>query len=393
MTLNSGADVVVIGGGVVGLAVARRLRKDGAAVSLLERGAVGGEASWAGAGIVSPCNPHRDDLVYHLTERSLRQYASFCAELLDETGIDPEYDHTGLIEILLTEQSVSMARSDVRAASRQRTVDGKAVLEWLSPEETWASEEAVTRDMLGATLCRKSASVRNPRLLQALAASCARAGVRIHQQSEVVGLCVESGRVVGVRLKDAALCAKHVIVCAGAWSSTIDARLSALMPVHPVRGQMVLMKLERRPFQHIISRGKTYLVPRRDSHVLLGSTEEPEAGFRKRCTPRGIGSLMESGVRLVPSLSEAPVEAVWSGLRPGTPDDKPYLGFVPGFEGLMAATGHFRAGLTLAPVTAEIVSTFLRGREYDLDLSGCAPGRHRETGGSELHPYTTHRSS
>jgi glycine oxidase len=149
------------------------------------------------------------------------------------------------------------------------------------------------------------------------------------------------------------------------------------MPVVPVRGQIVLLKLPSRPFTPIISRGKTYLVPRHDGHVLLGATEEPDAGYNKRNTAAGVSKLVASALQMVPSLADAPIEATWAGLRPGTPDDKPYIGPVPGFDGLIAATGHFRTGLTNAPVTAEAVAAMISGRGFDTDLTDCRPGRSR----------------
>lgn len=375
--MNSGTDVVVIGGGVVGLAVARRLRREGANVTLIDRSDCGREASWAGAGIIAPCNPHRDDPIYHLHERSLAAFPTFCDELRAESGIDPEYDRAGALELLLTDQAVQIARSDIRAAQAQRTADGRMVLEYLEPDQSVALEPIISTDILGAVECRKTAIVRNPRLLQAAYTSCQRAGVNLVEHAPVTELVVVDDRICGVRTTSQFTEAKSVVLCAGAWSSQLHPSLATAMPVHPVRGQMILLKLPERRFTHVISRGKFYLVPRRDGHVLLGSTEEPEAGFVKRCTPQGINKLFESAVRMVPSLTDAPVEAMWSGLRPGTPDDKPYLGSVPGIEGIIAATGHFRAGLTLAPVTAEYVAAILSGRGYDLDLACCTPGRNR----------------
>ena len=366
----------MVGGGVIGLTVARRLALDGFGVTLVERGRCGAEASWAGAGVLAPCNPHRTDPVAELQLRSLAMHADFCAALRSETGIDPEYEPCGELELALDPDGWRALQSDAEAAGGRRMPDGHPAFQLHTPDETRQLEPLVARDVCGSLQCRETSQVRNPRLLAALRAACLKAGVDVRESGVVRDLIAQRDRVTGVRLaNEDVVSAGTVVICAGAWSSQIDARLQTLMPVHPVRGQMILMKLDARPFGHILSRGKTYLVPRRDGHVLLGATEEPEAGFTKRNTAEGIRGLIERAVRLVPTIADAPLVSTWSGLRPGTPDDKPYIGRVPGLDGLIAATGHFRSGLTLAPATAEVVAAALQNKPYDLDLNCCRPGR------------------
>jgi glycine oxidase len=373
------ANCITIGGGVVGLTIAWRLARAGASVTLLERAECGREASWAGAGVLSPPNPHRKDAVAQLQLRSLAMYPAFCETLLATTGIDPEYERCGELELAFDETGLRSLRSDAEAAAGRALPAGEPSFEMLDPQAAREFEPAASPEILGAMLCRETAQVRNPRLLRALQQACTAAGVNIREHTPVQTLLRDGNRVHGVRVGIAAgeeLLADTVILCGGAWSSQLDDRLQTLMPVIPVRGQMLLMQLDRRPFKPIIARGKTYLVPRRDGHVLLGATEEKEAGFEKRCTPKGINSLITKGLQLVPSLAQADVVGTWSGLRPGTPDDMPYIGPVPGFDGLIAATGHFRTGLSLAPATAEVVLSIMENRAYDLDLSAAAPGRH-----------------
>ncbi len=368
-------DIILIGGGVIGLTIARRLAKEGLSVTLLERARIGGEASWAGAGVLAPPNPHRKDAVAALHLRSLAMYPAFCAELMQESGIDPEHEPCGELEVAFDDAGLQVLREDERAAGSRRIPDGRPAFEMHTAEEIRHLEPAVSPQMIGALECRETAQVRNPRLLRALQTVCLRAGVELRENNPVRDFVVEDQRVTGVRTDRDTVAAAHVVLSAGAWSSQIGERLKNMMPVHPVRGQMVLMKLDRRPFDRIIARGKTYLVPRRDGHVLLGATEEPEAGFAKRNTAGGIAGLMERAVRMAPTLAEAPVAAMWSGLRPGTPDDMPYIGPVPGLKGLIAATGHYRTGLSLAPATAQVVASMILERSYDLDLTCCLPGR------------------
>jgi glycine oxidase len=368
-------DILIIGGGVVGLTIARRLAQSGRRVALLERGECGREASWAGAGILSPCNPHRTDPLHHLQDRSLAMFEAFCGQLHTETGIDPEYDRLGELQLVTTPDVMPIAQSDARAGADLRMPDGSPVYEMLPPAALRELEPAAASDALGALLCRVTATVRNPRLLAALLASCRAAGVEIREGCPVDDVLIEGGRVTGVIAQGERVAAGGVMLCAGAWSGSIGQRLGALMPVHPVRGQMLLLRTESRAFRHVLGRGKHYLVPRRDGHVLVGSTEEPEAGFAKRNTPEGVAALTAAALRLVPGLADAPLLANWAGLRPGTPDGRPYVGAVPALPGLWAATGHFRAGLTLAPATADVMLHLLDGRAYDIDVSPLRPGR------------------
>jgi len=368
-------DIVIIGGGVIGLSVARRLAREGLNVTLLERGRCGSEASWAGAGVLSPCNPHRTDVAAQFQDQSLRLYPRFCRELLDETGIDPEYEACGELELVFDEQGLGIARSDFEAGKNHPLSDGSPAYQLLSREEALRIAPAVSPEIIAALQVRTSAQVRNPRLLQALTESCRRFDVDIREESAVGHLLFDGATLIGVRAGGETISAGLFILCAGAWSSRIDERLQTLLPIHPVRGQMILMKLDRPPFRPILARGKTYLVPRGDGHVLLGATEEHDSGFEKRNTPQGIAHLTQGGLRLCPLLANAPIIATWAGFRPGTPDDKPYLGPIPGMDRLIAAAGHFRTGLTMAPATAEYVAALICGRGFDLDLSCCRPGR------------------
>jgi glycine oxidase len=370
-------DCIIVGGGVIGLAAARRLARAGCRVLLLDRRACGRCASWSGAGIVSPCNPHRADPLSIIQERSVRGYADWCSALHIESGIDPEYDPRGELQVALTPDFLSMLRGDGVAGAGVRGADGSPAYRMLDAAAARECEPALSEAALGALECRLTGSVRNPRLLRALVESAGRAGADIREGSAVTGFDWEGDRVTGVRLGEESIAADRVILCAGAWSAAIDPRIGAAVPVFPVRGQIVLLMGEQPVIHHVIARGKRYLVPRRDGRILVGATEEPEAGFVDRPDAKGIATLTQAALTLVPSLGRCVVEATWAGLRPATADARPYIGEVPGARGVIAATGHFRAGLTLAPVTAEIVEHLVFGREYDVDLRGFAPGRAR----------------
>jgi glycine oxidase len=374
--MDRSSDVIVVGAGVVGLAVALRLRQAGAKVMLLERGVCGREASWAGAGIVAPANPHRKDSIYRMHCASLDAYPGFCAEVAELSGVDPEFVRCGGLDLLTTEQAVQMAGADARVTEGQTTDDGEPILETLTADEALELEPNVSSDWLGFAHCRRTAQVRNPRFLAATRLACERVGVEIFEGKKVRSVVVKKGRVTGAHCGDDAYSASHVVLCSGAWTSEIgDRRIGELMPIYPVRGQMVLVQTREKPIRRIITKRKNYLVCRQDGHLLIGATEERDSGFDKRTTAKGVNGLIESALAMVPVLAEASVAAMWAGLRPATPDLRPYLGPVPGFSGLIAAAGHFRSGLTLAPVTAEIVRDLVVSGRTKFDLRRCAPGR------------------
>jgi len=368
-------DVVIVGGGVIGLSSAYRLAREGVRVTLLERGLCGQEASWAGAGVLQCGSWHRTDGLVRLLRKSLLQYPDFAAELHEQSGIDPQHIPCGSFELLLDEQRHDMAVRAVKAAEHYHAQFGQTVLELLSPMQAREQEPHISEELLGAKSCPVTSQVRNPLLLKALRAACVRMSVEIVEQCPVQEFLRDDERVVGVRSKQGDFSCAHVVLAAGAWSSLIESFLEQKTPVYPVRGQIVLLEMQPRPFTHIIEQGDCYLVPRLDGRIVVGATEEHDSGYEKINTAAGIHQLLTLAQRLVPRLAGATILRTWSGLRPGTPDRRPFIGPVPGTEGLLAATGHFRFGLVLAPMTAKIIADLIVRGETEHDLARCAPGR------------------
>jgi glycine oxidase len=379
--MSETSDILVVGGGVIGLSLSYRLGQAGLSVRLVDRGCVGREASWAGAGIIAPPNVHRSDPLYRIHRASLDRYADFCAEVLDASGVDPEYDACGAVDVLTSDLFVEAARSNVERSAEQAGSGERPELVMLSLDEARSMVPGIGGDGVGYTHCRLTAQVRNPRMMRGLRVACEQVGVLIEEGCEVTDVEVSGDRVCGVMTVNGARRAGLTILCAGAWSSDLlPAEMAEQVPVHPVKGQMIALELDRRRFDCVINMGQRYLVPRRDGTVLLGSTSEPEAGFDKRNTAGGLRDLMIDAMVMYPELSEAGVLSSWAGLRPGTPDGRPYVGSVGGADGLMVATGHFRAGLTMAPVVGEIVRDLVVSGESEFDLSWCASGRSRAEG-------------
>jgi glycine oxidase len=373
--VGENSDCVIIGGGVVGLSVARQLARDSFRTVLLEKGTCGREASWAGAGLLAPAPPTRKDVLAQLNDLSLVMFPDFCREVHEESGIDPEYQRCGEVQLAFNDADLKRAASFADASCDRLAAFGNDLFQVLSPKEAREVEPMVSPDAVGGLVCRAAGQVRNSRLMAALRESCVRNGVDIREGVIVEQILDSGNKVHGVRTADGDIRAESVVLAAGAWSSQIDSRIASLAPVIPVRGQMILLAGEPGKLGMVISKDQTYLVPRLDGHVLLGATLEPDAGFSRRTTSAGISHLIQSGLSLCPSLAEWPVESTWAGLRPGTPDERPYLGCAESLDGLILATGHFRTGLTLAPVTAQFVSSLLRGESFPLDLTSCRPGR------------------
>lgn len=348
---DKSSDVVVVGGGVIGLSVAYFCVRAGMTVTVLERGALGQESSWAGAGIIpAGCGATARSAYAKLLGVSSEMFPQLAAELREETGIDNGYVRCGGLEIGFDQAEAHALRSAAGHYS-------KAGIVWdeLTPQQTRELEPGLAGPFHVAYHVPDMAQVRNPRHLKALAAACARRQVRLITSSPTSGFDVEADRVLGVRTLDRFFPADTTVVTAGAWSGGVLQPLGVALPVKPIRGQIALLATDPPLLRRVIMMGKEYLVPRPDGRVLVGSTEE-DVGFDCRPTPAGIRGLLEIAISIAPALGAAHLERTWAGLRPGSPDSKPFIGRVPGYRGILVATGHYRAGLQLSPVTGLVVS-------------------------------------
>lgn len=356
--------VVIVGGGVIGLLTAFNLASAGQRVVLLERSNVGQESSWAGGGIVSPLYPWRySPAVTALAHWSQDFYPQLAEQLFASTGVDPEVHTTGLYWLDLDDEGEALAW----ARREQRP---------LSAVDISAAHDAVP--VLGSGFSRAIymadvANVRNPRLVKSLkAALSALPAVTIHEQCEVSGFIRDAGRVLGVRTSQGEIHGDQVVLAAGAWSGELLQSLGLALPVEPVKGQMILYKCASDFLPCMVLAKGRYAIPRRDGHILIGSTLEHE-GFDKTPTASALESLKASAVELIPALAGAEVVGHWAGLRPGSPEGIPYIGPVPGLAGLWLNCGHYRNGLVLAPASCQLFADLLLGREPIIDPAPYAP--------------------
>ena len=354
-------DVLILGGGIIGLSCAFALADAGLRVEVVERGDFGREASWAGAGIIPPGNiDHASTPIDKLRAYGATQFPDFSRRLLDETSIDNEFTVCGGVEFLTHAEE-----AEYPALWRD---EGLAVERLANPPRGIATPSGHTAWHLPGF-----AQVRNPRHVRALLAACERRGVRLTPNVAFEGWQFRDGVATGVTLADGTVrAARQTVVAAGAWAGEMLTPLGQSRRVHPVRGQIVLFRGRPGLVPHVMLCGKRYLVPRRDGRVLVGSTEEPEAGFTKGNTAEGVAGLTAFARELVPGLRECEVEATWSGLRPGSPSGLPTVGPVPGYPNVIAAVGHARAGIQLSLGTAAIVKAWVTGEVSPVDPAGFA---------------------
>lgn len=350
-------EVIIIGGGLLGMLSARELARAGRRVALFDRGQTGRESTWAGGGILSPLYPWRfDDAVNALARWGQPRYADFAGQLHQESGIDPEYEPSGLLILDNDEQEAALAWAR-RWQVELQLLDGETIRD-LEPQLGNPPEQALWLPQVG--------QLRNPRLGRAACGSLDALGVAVYEQQPVEALLIEAGRCRGVVSGGAMFQAEQVVIAGGAWSAGLLAPLDIRLPVRPVRGQMILYRGEPGALRRIVLSQDRYIIPRRDGRVLVGSTIE-EVGFDKSTTDEALATLREAGERLVPALADWPLEHQWAGLRPGSPHGIPYISEVPGVAGLYLNTGHFRNGVVLGLASARLLSDLMLGREPIVD--------------------------
>ncbi len=345
-------DVLIIGGGIIGLSFSIALRKRGAKVLVVERGEPGREASHAAGGMIVDCPLETRALLQPLATASARMYPEFAHELEVESGTKVDLRDQGTILFLSPEHSHRAAEFP-----RARVVD----LEPALAEGTVHSDAVYVMER----------SV-DPRALTAAAFKTARnRGVDVSSGDPVVKVNISGGRTTGVTTTKTSFAAHKVVNCAGAWSGTIA---PDVFPTRPVRGQMLCLAMPSRTLlQHVIRTPHVYLIPRSDGRLLVGATVE-EAGFDKRTDPATIQRLYHAALEAVPRLRDAKILEDWAGLRPGTPDALPILGATE-TPGYFVATGHFRDGILLAPITADVMTAVIETYQPEFDLAPFSPAR------------------
>ena len=337
-------DFLIIGGGAIGLCSAIVLLEAGLKVVLIDRNATGTEASWAGGGILSPLCPwDYSEAVTNLAGRSMGMFERTAAMLFDATGIDTEYQKSGMLLLPPYQKKTAAA--------------------WCKEHQVALNHVRLDEHLQGmqgeGLFMPDIAQVRNPRLLQALRRRVEMLGGKILEQHEALHFDIQHDRITSLQTSKGNLSADAYIVAAGAWSRTLLGEYAMGMEVRPIRGQILLFKFDAPPFPNILLQENLYFIPRRDGHVLVGSTLE-DAGFDKRITAQARTYLLQRVHALFPDWP-SPVKH-WAGLRPGSPVNIPTIGRHPHLSNLYANCGHFRYGVTMSPASAKLLLDAIDGR-------------------------------
>ena len=355
MSFRQTTDFLIIGGGVIGLALARELTFKGVRrITILEKNqACGTEASNAAAGMLAPqSEADKIDEFFDFCRTSRDLYPHFFEQLINETGVDIELDRSGTLYAAFTEND----SAEIRRRYEWQKKAGLNV-EHLSAEETRRAEAFISPDVREALFFPNDWQVENRKLLAALQKYCELNQINIIENTEIKSLLTKNGKITGAKSENREFLAEKVILTTGAWTSLIkfDENAPSLIKVKPIRGQMLSYRTAKRLFTKVIYSPRGYIVPRSDGRILVGATVE-DAGFDKIVTADGTDFLRTNAFEIAPNLVNLEISESWAGLRPFAADGLPILGEFPEIENLFVATAHYRNGILLAPLTAKILA-------------------------------------
>ncbi len=366
-------DHIIIGGGVIGCSIAYRLAKEGLSVAIFDAGKAG-RASMAAGGMLGAQNEfERENPLLKMALESRMMFPALRDELLSETGIDIELRTAGLIKTAATEADRDDLHQQFQFLSKK-----DPSIQWLEPEEVPEVEPCITPRTAGAILLEKDHQVKAPLLAQAFLKAAKNAGVHVYEETKVLRLMIQQGQLSGIDTSMGLFHTTQVMVAAGAWSSSLLDETGFSLPVIPVKGECLSIRLAGpAPVKTVFAVDGCYIVPKRNKEMLIGATSLP-GSFDTSVTVRGILSLLKRASRLLPVLQDGAVERTWAGVRPQAADHLPVMGSHPFIEGLRICTGHYRNGILLSPITG------IRMKEY---IKGCQKAK------KELAPFAPERFS
>jgi glycine oxidase len=370
-------DVVIAGGGLIGASIALELARAGLRVGLFDKQQFGQEASWAGAGILSPA-PESSAMIplVPLGKASMAIYPEFVRDVERISGQSAGFRAKGTLQALFSRD----AREELSTViALYHGLGLKA--EPLSAEDARELEPSLSQELEAAVLRPDEASVDNRALTQAVLEAARQSGVHFFPASGAQAIWRESSRCAGLQLKNEKIEAGWTVIAAGCFSANIEG-VASYAPVRPAKGQMVALRADDLKIERVLWSEKIYLVPRNDGRILAGATVE-YTGFEKGLTAGGLEKILAGAIELSPGLASARVEETWAGLRPDSPDHLPILGPTD-LDGLLVATGHFRSGILLTPITARLVREWVTRQRVSVDWDRFSPMR--------FQPASAHRA-
>jgi glycine oxidase len=361
-------DVAIAGGGIIGAAIALDLSRSGLHVAVFDRQQPGQEASWASAGIISPA-PESPAMIVTvpLAKASVSLYPEFVAQVEEISGRGVGFRPKGTLEALFSRDTKAELSTMI---ALHHGLGLKA--EPLRAEDARELEPALSEEVEAAMLRPQECSVDNRALTGAVIEAAKRTGAEIFSGNAAKAIWRDGNRCRGLVLQNERIEAPWTIIAAGSFSAAIDG-VATYAPVQPAKGQMVALRAEDLVIERVLWAEKIYLVPRNDGRILAGATLE-HAGFDKRTTAGAIAKLLSAAIDLAPGLANARIEETWAGLRPDSPDHLPILGPTD-LDGLLIATGHFRSGILLAPITARLVREWVTEQRVSVDWERFSPLR------------------
>ena len=347
---NIKVDVLIVGGGIIGMLTARNLEKVGLKVAVIEKGKLGGEATWAAGGILSPLKPWQESTkAKSLIDEGKQNFATLVETLKQETGIDSELIRSGMLSLNINEKQHAL----------EWAKQNNEPIEILTHQALCQQAPNITNKIDEALYLPNIQQVRPPRLIAALRQSLQNQKVIINEHTAVKKLLVETNTISGVTTEFKNILAEKVILCSGAWTKNLLPKDTDInLDIEPVRGQMLLYHLPEKVLSHIVMKDKSYLIPRRDGYILCGSTVE-HVGFKNEITSEALQSLQVIAHELVPLLANYQPIKQWSALRPGTQRDTPYICKHPSIEGLFLNSGHYRYGIIMSLASARIMTELI----------------------------------
>ena len=360
------ADIIIIGAGIIGCAIAYDLAKRNANTLVIDKATrVGTEASWAGAGILtSHASTHEPYPT--LCRASLALYPALADELKTATQIDIEFIRSGTLSVIFNPDEVASL-----VGLAERRVKRGFSAEVLTAEEALRLEPALSPAIRGAVLFPEDAQVRNPKLVTAFAKGAAQLGTQFKLGNPITGFIREKERIVATVVNGERIYADTFVIAAGCWTGALSAMLGCPIPIAPAKGQIVLVEAMPPLFHRTIDGLGVYLVPRADGKLLIGATVEM-AGYDKSTTVDGVKQMIDAGIGISPALAQSTFVQTWTGLRPYAKNG-PVLGYLPGHENVVLASGHFKNGILLAPITGKLIAELLMDGEASLSLDPFRP--------------------